>query len=234
MTRFVQWPGDILQIWAPEGSFFVLRDGDSLFVIDGGFIGGRSRLARGLRKAGWAGCRIRGIIVTHGHLDHTLNVARLAREHGAWIAAPRLDADHYAGRHPYRGWSRVAGLLEAIGRPVLGYQPFVPDRWLDDGDVLEIEDGLVAVHLPGHTDGHMGFFCRKKRWLFTADLFMSYRSFAALPPDIFNSHPERLLDGLRRALALKPAGVLPNHGGIASPEEHLARLQRLHDRTSAA
>ncbi|HYF33835.1 MAG TPA: MBL fold metallo-hydrolase [Prosthecobacter sp.] len=138
-------------------------------MLDAGFIGGRGQLMRALRRRGWEKEPIRGIIVTHGHLDHILNVPLIARETGAWIAAPRIDAEHYAGRASYKGWARVTGWLEGLGRPLLGYQPFVPDRWLDDGDFIDVWHGLRAVHLPGHTHGHMGFYCERFKLLFSGD-----------------------------------------------------------------
>ncbi len=184
-------------------------------------------MRRALRSRGWECEPIRGIIVTHGHLDHILNVSDIARETGAWIAAPRLDADHYAGHPQYRGWKRVTGYLESVGRPVLAFHPFVPSRWLDDGDFLDVWHGLRAVHLPGHTHGHMGFYCERLRLLFSADLFASYRGIAHFPPDIFNSAPEQIPQSAATALAFDLAGVIPNHCDRASPEEHLQRLLRL-------
>ena len=165
--------------------------------------------------------------MTHGHLDHVLNVSAIARETGAWIAAPRVDADHYVGHPHYRGWARVTGLLESIGRPVLSFRPFVPDRWLDDGDRIDVWHGLRAVHLPGHTHGHMGFHCEKLRLLFTGDLFASYRGVAHFPPDIFNSEPAQLEPSVAAVLKLNPEGVIPNHGDHATPQEHLQRLRVL-------
>ena len=107
------------------------------------------------------------------------------------------------------------------------FQPFVPDRWLDDGDLIDIWQGLRAVHLPGHTHGHMGFYCERLKLLFSADLFSSYQGFVHFPPNIFNSAPAQLPQSCATALALEPAGVFPNHGDRSTPEEHLARLRRL-------
>ncbi len=216
---------DILQVRAPALNFYVLRDATGLYLLDAGFIGGRFLLRRALRVHGWEREPIRGIIVTHGHLDHILNISAIARETGAWIAAPRLDADHYAGHPQYRGRARVTGCLEGVGRPVLRYSPFVPDRWLDDGDFIDVWHGLRAVHLPGHTHGHMGFYCERLRLLFSGDLFASNRGVANFPPDIFNSAPEQLAQSAARALALDLSGVIPNHCDRASPEEHLIRLR---------
>ena len=223
-------PADVLQVRTPGVNFYVLRDSSGLYLLDAGFIGGRFFLHRTLRRHGWEKESICGIIVTHGHLDHILNVATIARETGAWIAAPRLDAEHYAGHPHYRGWARVTGGLECLGRPVLGFRPFVPDRWLNDGDVLDVWEGLRAVHLPGHTPGHMGFYCGRLGLLFSADLFASFRGFAHLPPRIFNSAPAQIPQSVAKALSFDLAGVLPNHGDRATPAEHLQRLRRLHSK----
>jgi len=221
------WDEDLMQVRAPALNFYVLRDSAGLYLIDAGFIGGRGLLQRALRRRGWDNEPIRGIVVTHGHLDHILNVAPVAQEHGAWIAAPRLDADHFSGHPKYRGWARVTGCLEAMGRPLLRFWPFVPDRWLDEGDVIDVWHGLRAVLLPGHTLGHMGFYCERFKLLFSADLFASYRGLAHLPPAIFNSAPEMMGQSVRKALELDLAGVLPNHGDRSSPNEHLRRLRAL-------
>ena len=218
---------DLLQVRAPALNFYVLRDASGLYLLDAGFIGGRFLLRRALRRRGWEREPIRGIIVTHGHLDHIRNVAPIARETGAWIAAPRIDADHYAGRARYRGWARVTGWLEGLGRPLLRYQPFVPDRWLDEGDLLNVWHGLRAIHLPGHTQGHMGFYCEKLKLLFSADLFASYRGVAHFPPAIFNSDPEQIHKSVSKTLAIQLVGLIPNHCDRACPEEHLARFRRL-------
>ncbi len=78
---------DILQVRTPVVHFYVLRDSSGLYLIDTGFIGGRFFLRRALRQCGWSREPLRGILLTHGHLDHILNTAQLAKESGAWIAA---------------------------------------------------------------------------------------------------------------------------------------------------
>ena len=219
---------DLLEVRATTLSFYVLKDATGLYLLDSGFIGGRRLLSHALRKRGWNREPVRGIIVTHGHLDHVLNVAAIAQEYSAWIAAPRIDADHYSGNARYCGWARVTGYLEAIGRAILPFKPFVPQRLLDDGDFLDVWHGLRAIHLPGHTLGHMGYYCERLKLLFSADLFASYRGAAHFPPAIFNSKPDLMPASLATALRLDLAGIIPNHGDRVTPEVHLQRLRRLH------
>ncbi|MCW1885817.1 MBL fold metallo-hydrolase [Luteolibacter flavescens] len=221
---------EILRVRTPLVSFHVLRDDAGLLLLDAGFVGGVGFLRRALVRRGWENEPIRGILLTHGHLDHTLNVARLAREHGAWIAAPRADAERYLGRGSSRGWGRIGGMLEAIGRPVLGFRPFVPDRLIDDGDEIETGCGLRAVSLPGHTEGHTGYYCEALRLLFCGDLFASFGRWSHFPPAILNADPGKMAASVRKALSLDLAGVLPNHADDAEPSEHLRRLRVLADR----
>jgi len=218
---------DLLRVRTPLVNFHVLRDGSGLVLLDAGFIGGPRCLQRALVERGWESLPVTGILLTHGHLDHTLNVARLAKESGAWIAAPRLDGDRYLGQGKSRGWSRVSGVLESIGRPLLGFEPFTPDRWVEDADDLEIWGGLRAVHLPGHTEGHTGYYCPSRKLLFCGDLFASVGRFSHFPPAILNVDPSRMVASIDKALSLDLAGVIPNHADDAEPEEHLRRLRVL-------
>jgi glyoxylase-like metal-dependent hydrolase (beta-lactamase superfamily II) len=55
-----------------------------------------------------------------------------------------------------------------------GTQPFVPDRWLNDGDVVTVgEQRLDVVHCPGHTPGHVVFIHAQDRLAFVGDVLFA-------------------------------------------------------------
>jgi len=218
---------DLAQVRSLGVNFYILRDAEGLYLIDCGFIDGIRKLKDTLLEKGWDKLPIVGVIVTHGHLDHILNVKKIADKYGAWIAAPRLDLDHYLGKPKYKGAARITGMLESIGRFLFNYQAFTPTRLLDDGDTLDIWHGLKIIQLPGHTKGHCGFYCEKLELLFCADLFASFSNFSHLPPHFFNHDSKQIVSSIEKALKLKLQGVLPNHAGTATQETHLERLKAL-------
>lgn len=208
-------------------AFYVLREQEALYLIDTGFFGAETALSLALADRGWDHLPVQGIFLTHGHLDHIAHAATLSKKYGAWIAAPMGDRGHYAGQPVYRGWNRTVGAMESVGRRFLRFEPFIPDRWVDDGDEFSIWHGLRAIHLPGHTAGHTGYWCGKLGLLFCGDLFASYGPFSHRPPFFFNEDSATATRSIAKALALRPRGVLPHHGNCASPEQHLRRLRRL-------
>jgi len=218
---------DLLAVHSCGVWFYVLRDGAALYLIDTGFLGGKRALDRALQDRGWQGLPIRGILLTHGHLDHLFNVEPFARRDGAWVAAPASDLPFCEGRARYQGLRRIVGLQEAIGRRCFGISAFTPDRLVEEGDTFPIWGGLRAVALPGHTPGHTGYFCASRSWLFCGDLFASYGPLSHRPPGLFNSDSGEARRSIRKALALEPGGVFPHHRDGASPEKHLERLRKL-------
>ena len=220
-------PPDLLIVRTLIVQFFVLRDGDALYLIDAGFIGGIKALNRALIARDWHDLPIRGILLTHGHLDHVRNAPALAKQHDTWIAGPERDLEHYEGRGQYTGWGRIAGCAEWIGRRLLRQPSFRPDRLLNDGDELPIWGGLRVVSLPGHTHGHCGYYSAKHRLLFSGDLFATFGFGPQIAPIYLNQDNSEARRSIHRALELPLEGVLPCHSDKSSPKKQLEHLRGL-------
>ncbi len=185
------------------------------------------RLKRILREIGLSWPDIKAILLTHGHLDHTGNLARLKELTGAPVLAHPLEQPHLDGTFPYRGPSRLCGFMEAVGRTLFRYRAAIIDQPLASGAELPYWGGLHVIHLPGHTEGHCGFYSARFNLLFSGDLFASYSFSAHLPPIFLNSCPEKIGASLQQVKALAPRHIIPNHYDGFDGELHRKRFDNL-------
>jgi glyoxylase-like metal-dependent hydrolase (beta-lactamase superfamily II) len=155
---------------------YVLRDGDRLTLVDGGWSLTESRdlLAAALRGLGAELPDIGRFLVTHVHRDHYTQAVALRRETGARVSlgAGERDSVEAMAVRPAPLAPQVAGLrlsgagaladeiaaamAEAGSDDPIDYT--APDDWLADGDRLPVGDRVLeAVETPGHTRGHLVF-----------------------------------------------------------------------------
>ncbi len=211
------------------GTFHLLHDAikNEAVLIDTGLRGELPKLERRLHSYGLTWCDIKAILLTHGHLDHTGNLAKIKRLTGAPIFAHPLEQTHINGTFKYQGVSRWCGCMEAIGRWLFNYRPVPIDRTLSDDMELPYWGGLRVLHLPGHTEGHCGFYSQRYNLLFSGDLFASYFFSTHLPPPFLNSCPKYLDASLQKVRALSPAFIIPSHYDNFDGALHKRRLDRL-------
>jgi glyoxylase-like metal-dependent hydrolase (beta-lactamase superfamily II) len=95
------------------------------------------RILAALAQGGWS---LAAIIQTHGHFDHVTATAALRAASGVAVLAHADDAPLFAADH----------IRE------FGGEPFVPERWLRDGETIALGATEFSVlHVPGHTPGHI-------------------------------------------------------------------------------
>lgn len=81
-------------------------------------------------------------------------------------------------------------------------------RVLRDNDTIDIGGRLIQVlHTPGHSPGHMCFYEKDKRYLFTGDLVYKGTLFAFYP----STDPQAYLHSIDRIAALEVKRVFPAH-----------------------
>ncbi|HVT58719.1 MAG TPA: MBL fold metallo-hydrolase [Thermoanaerobaculia bacterium] len=207
----------------------LLVDEAGACLIDTGLAGEALVLRRLLRRLGLAPGSVRAILLTHGHLDHTGNLAAVKDWTGARVYGHAGEQLHVDGAYPYQGVNRWCGRLEAMGRFVLRYRRASIDENFADGDLLPFWGGLRVVHLPGHTAGHCGFYSEAHDLLFSGDLFASYFFHPHFPHAILNSEPRLMPASLRRVLAMNPRSIVPNHYDFHSGALHARRFRELCD-----
>ncbi len=93
------------------------------------------------------GVTVERILLTHGHIDHCGEAKPLADALGVPIEGPH-EADRF--------W--IARLDEDGRNYGIRGVPFEPDRWLVEGDRVQVGNATLDVYeTPGHTPGHVVF-----------------------------------------------------------------------------
>jgi glyoxylase-like metal-dependent hydrolase (beta-lactamase superfamily II) len=143
--------------------------GESLTLVDAGLPQKAPKLARAIAEAGGA---LRDVLITHHHQDHVGSLGAIA-PNGVTVWAHAADARVISGvAPPSPPASRNA--LDRFGVRVMERvapkaSPARVDREISDGQHVEIGEGFVAYHTPGHTAGHVSFLYPSKRVLFVGD-----------------------------------------------------------------
>ena len=227
-------PEGIVTIRGIMGVCHLLVDGKGGAVfVDTGMVGERWQMRWELRRRGLGPESVQAILLTHGHLDHAGNLAWLKDWTGAPVYAHPAEQAHLDGVYPYQGVARWCGRLERAGYAAFRYRPARIDHFLSDGDELPFWGGLRVVHLPGHTEGHCGFYSARHDLLFSGDLFASYFVNVRVPPPILNSVPHLLPASLLRVEAMRPRYLVPQHYDILDGVLHRARFDRMCERFHA-
>jgi hydroxyacylglutathione hydrolase len=107
------------------------------------------------------GLTVEKIWITHGHMDHAGGAAALKDATGVPIEGPHRADKFWIDRIPESG--KRYGMS--------GARAFTPDRWLSDGDVVNLgETEFEVLHCPGHTPGHVVLFHRQAKFAQVGDV----------------------------------------------------------------
>lgn len=159
---------------------YLLISKDELAIVDPG--GGANKILEEIKKMG---VKVKYIINTHYHFDHTLANNKIKERTGAKILIHQAEKN---------------------------FINFKADKFLKEGDKIRVEDStLKVIHTPGHTKG--GVSLLGKDFIITGDtLFKDGHGRTDLPGGS-QEDIEKSLDKLSNLL--KPGTkVYPGHGEI--------------------
>jgi glyoxylase-like metal-dependent hydrolase (beta-lactamase superfamily II) len=181
-------------------------------TMDGAVIDPGGDLDALLAAASERGVQLKQILLTHAHIDHAGGTGALARRLQLPIVGPHPGDQFWIDGLPEQ--SRMFGFPPA--------EAFAPDRWLADGDTVQVGHSTLQVrHCPGHTPGHVVFYSAEAQRAFVGDvLFAGSIGRTDFPGGDFDT----LIASIRNRLW--PLGddtvFIPGHG----PESSFGRERR--------
>jgi len=121
-------------------------DGGSAYIIDPGYDTKRTQDFIDVH-----GLKVKAILLTHMHYDHSGKADALADHYGVDICVQREELDHFDGKK-----NRYCGSGA--------------DTLFDGGETVDLDGEQINVlHTPGHTAGGLCFYSEKSRVAFTGD-----------------------------------------------------------------
>lgn len=219
--------------WFPQPyppNVYLVRDGDEAAIVDSGFGDDDSFNAR---SEALAGIKLKYIIITHHHYDHSSGAHRLREATGAQIVVHRKEEDLLLNPKLETGDMEITGDSEERQKAREMAKKWreeaakaTPDVRVEDGDMLEVGGlRLRSVHAPGHTDGHLCLLLEQEQLLFAGDNVLGVGTAAIAPPP--HGDMAEYVRSLKKMQSLGAALLAPGHGPLV--KEPNRKLQELID-----
>lgn len=208
---------------------FLVDRGDGLLLIDTLFDPAPTIITDYIHRLGHTISDLYTIVLTHAHRSHLGGLAALKEQSGATVYAHAWEMDIIAGERKAQAvsWRPQDPLVTyhyQVGNnlSLSSHPPCRVDRAVEDGDKL---GPLEVIHAPGHSPGHLAFYLREQRVLFTGDAVVT-------SPKFMGGWPGFTLNALQQAttlhrLATYDVDIVAVGHGEPIIEEAAARLQSL-------
>lgn len=208
---------------------YLIRDGDSVALIESGPGSTLPALEAGLTSLGLALSNVTHVLLTHIHLDHAGAAGRLARQ-GAQVYVHPLGAPHLLNPEKLiASATRIYGeRMESLWGEFL---PVPQDQLHVVNDAEEIAIGnlrFVALSTPGHAEHHHAYLFEDV--CFSGDVGgvripgYPYLRVPMPPPEL---NIEKWRASLNRLRGRKFSRIAPTHFGIyADPEWQLRAVEK--------
>ena len=199
------------------GRVYLIVGDDGLSLIDSSLPGSEAKIAAEIASIGYSIRDLRRILITHAHFDHIGSLAALQRISQAQVYVHALDAavtrgEQAQARPDPRSLPLASRLLAAMSSSSAGPAGARVDYELQDHTPLdEVLPGLVALHMPGHSPGHVVYWLPARKLVFCGDVVLNMVGLR-LPIRAFTPDMDEERRSLRKMAALAPMILCPGHG----------------------
>lgn len=177
-----------------------LLTGQRLILVDTSSEAAPTKVFDAMKQVGVKPSDLTSIVITHTHPDHVTGLHEIKKQAPqAKVAAHEIEAPFISKEKTYTG---------PPGPQTQKHTGVRVDVRLKDGQTY---DGLLVIHTPGHTLGHISLLDRERRLLLAGD---AVRTEDGLGPmeDIYNVDPNRHRESIRKLTSYDFDALVCGHG----------------------
>jgi len=225
-------PKDYVAIFRPT----LIWDEETVILVDTGVPGQLENIREAMEKAGVPFEKLTKVIITHHDTDHIGSLSKLVKE-----AKHKLEVLAHEGERPYiqgeklpikmtpQRIAEIEALPEVEREGIKEMYASLAtrvDTLIKDGEELPYCGGIVVIHTPGHTPGHICLYLKKYKALITGDSFNVVEGQLYGPNPIYTFNIEEAISSLTKFEKYDIKTVLCYHGGVFSnnPNKRIAEL----------
>jgi len=201
------------------------REGATL--VDAGVPGSHVPIGEHLARLGLGWKDVRRLIITHQDIDHIGGAEAVVKASNAEVWAHVDDVPYIQGEKPLLKMdpARVEAMVKSLPadqrdrvRELFSHPPKVRvSRTLNDGERVPLRGGVLVIHTPGHTPGHLCLFLEADRLLVSGDALRVVDGVLEGPSPTATADMPLAIASVRKLLELPIDRVLCYHGGPSQP-----------------
>ena len=209
----------------------LLWDDKNVILVDCGFIGSLPLLEEELRQHGLSARQLTGLVLTHHDHDHMGAAAAVKKAnpditvYASLEEAPFISAKekplrlHQAEEMQEYLPPEQQDFGKAFCDMLRRVEPVQVDRFLRDGERLDVCGGCRVIATPGHTPGHISLFLEEDSIVITGDAIALENRLPVIANPQFALDAEQAAKSLEKLLSMKADAYYCYHGGVYFPAD---------------
>lgn len=216
----------------------LIFDDKSIILVDAGYPDQLSLISEKIIQAGLDYRKISKIIITHQDIDHIGSLQAFVEE-----LPQKVEVLAHEEERPYLEGYKVPLRLAALQAQLPNASQEVQDYYkhyksvydslkiqieksLIDGEELPYCGGIVIIHTPGHTPGHICLYAKKHKILIAGDAMSVVAGQLSGPNIVYTLDMEVALASLKKLKNYDIEKVICYHGGLFTdkPNKRIAQL----------
>ena len=217
----------------------IIWDKDTVILVDAGMADSLSEIRNAVESIDVPFERLNKIIITHQDIDHIGGIKSILNElNEVKVLAHEEDKPYIQGEKklvrlnsnfmerinslPEEEQKKVLDMLENISVPV--------DITLEDGEELTDCGGIVVIHTPGHTPGHISLYHKASKTLVVGDAMNIAEGQLVGPNELLLTEEDTktATNSLKKFEKYDVKNVITYHGGMfnSNPNQRIKEFNK--------